>query len=163
MNAINWLYKLILHLYLQKHQYKYCNHNPFDWKANPLRNLNVFSFPFENIVKNRVPSIIAINFWYICTNIMCHIFWYFYYSPRSHSPIRGKVSAAFQRLSSFVAVASQPFWQLTLSELVTPYSAPGTTRDAAAGSSNVEASRAMWIQCTERNSPLGDVIAHVAH
>lgn len=74
---------------------------------------------------------------------------------------------AFQRLSSFAAVASQPFWQLTLSERGPPYyapaPAPSKTRDAAAGSSNVEASRAMRIQCTERNSPLGDVIAHVAH
>lgn len=44
-----------------------------------------------------------------------------------------------------------------------PAPGPGKTRDAADGSSNVEASRAMRIQCTERNSPLGDVIAHVAH
>lgn len=78
----------------------------------------------------------------------------------------------FSGISSFATVASQPFWQLTLSEVgPPPYYAPdhapapgpGKTRDAAAGSSNVEASRAMRIQCTERNSPLGDVIAHVAH
>lgn len=104
---------------------------------------------------------------------MCHIFWYYYHSNTPPPALFykgstwGKVSVAFERLSSFAAVASQPFWQLTLSELGTPYYAPapvaGITRDAAAAGSNVEASRAMWIQCTERNSPLGDVIAHVAH